>query len=429
MKLKVFNESIIALMLMSVFSLTAFSQQIPAAPPVTPKAQDHAINDNDDININVNINLEKLKTTIKNLSTIQGKQVELAMQDLGKSLEAGFKDFGDNFDKNFNVNIPDISIDIDNPARLSEDDYKQQLADGKLVEKIKNYSKSYSVDGNDVLQINNTFGKITVNTWNKNEFKVDVQMKFGARDESTVNYMADGSSISSSKTGSVVSFKTNLFNGNSGNNNRTHIEINYTVYMPASNGIDITNRFGSVSLPELSGKTLLRVSYGGLTAAGLTNTENDVKVSYGDANITDFNSGKLRVSYGSLKTGTVNNIDAHISFSSIDIDRLKGAANVDIKYGDGFRIGTIDKTVSNINVDAAFTNIDFDFKNSEAFNFDVTTKMGGFDFNDDKVKCTYKSTDEQKGWSSTKTYKGYIGKANTNGKIIIRGNFTQVNFQ
>jgi hypothetical protein len=69
-----------------------------------------------------------------------------------------------------------------------DEEYKEKVASGEIIEKIKNYSKSYSVDGNDLLQINNSFGKSgTVNTWNKNEFKVDVQMKFGSEDEEAVN--------------------------------------------------------------------------------------------------------------------------------------------------------------------------------------------------------------------------------------------------
>jgi hypothetical protein len=46
---------------------------------------------------------------------------------------------------------------------------------------VKNYSKTYAVDGNDILKINNRYGKITVNTWTRNEVKVDVQIKVAAR--------------------------------------------------------------------------------------------------------------------------------------------------------------------------------------------------------------------------------------------------------
>jgi hypothetical protein len=51
--------------------------------------------------------------------------------------------------------------------------------------------------------------------------------------------------------------------------------------------------------------------------------------------------------------------------------------------------------------------------------------LGGFNYNDDKTKVTAKTpTDGERGWSSTKTYKGYIGKNNSDGKIAINASYT-----
>ena len=134
------------------------------------------------------------------------------MKDFDKKFNAKFKDFGKDFSGSFNGMVPDVDVAVNNNTsrNVSDEEYKKQVANGEITERVKNYSKSYSVDCNDVLQINNKFGKITVNTWNKSEFKVDVQMKFSSNNEETVNDLIEGSSISDSKVGSVVSFKTNL---------------------------------------------------------------------------------------------------------------------------------------------------------------------------------------------------------------------------
>jgi hypothetical protein len=270
-----------------------------------------------------------------------------------------------------------------------------------------------------------------VNTWAKKEFKVDVQMKFGADDEDYVNNMIDGSSISDSKVGSTVSFKTNLAN----NNNRrgsNHIEVNYTVYMPAGNALDLTNRFGSTVLPDLSGKVTIAISYGSLIAQQLTNSENDIQIRFsqnGPSSIALLNGGKFKLAYGTLKAGTFNNVDVDISFSGLSIDRLKNTANFKVKYGDGVNVGTVDRSVKNINVNASFSKIKLDFKEAGSFNFDVVNKLGSFNYNDDNIKTTAKTpADEERGWSSTKTYKGYIGKNNSDGKITINASFTDVKF-
>lgn len=368
------------------------------------------------------------------------KNFDKSFKDFGKNFDKNFKDFGKNFSGSFSEMSPEFSGDLknlngvshNNSSSVNDEEYKQKLASGQMTEKVKAYSKSYPADANDILQISNTFGKVVVNTWTKKEFKVDVQMKFSADDEDYVNNMIDGSSISDSKVGSTVSFKTNLANINN-RRGSNHIEVNYTVYMPAGNALDLTNKFGNVVLPDLSGKVTLNLNFCSVIAQQLSNSENDIQIKFpqnGPSSIAVLNGGKFKLSYGKIKAGVFNNVDADISFSGIIIDRLKNSASFRVRYGDGVNVGTIDRSVKNISVNASFSKIKLDFKESENFNFNVTTKNGDFNYNDDKTKVTTKTpSDGERGWSSTKTYKGYIGKDNGDGKITINASFSDVNFQ
>nr|WP_294944923.1 hypothetical protein [uncultured Mucilaginibacter sp.] len=456
MELKIFNHRMLALIVSIAISTAAFAQAKPVAPaaPQTPDAPTEQLDDKafqkqmgdlqkEMSKLQVKMNKLRMDKSVQKMviaSKKFNKEFKMKFKDFGKDFGKDFKDFGKNFAGSFSGMVPDMNDSFSSFKNLNGNvnwktdsaEYKQKVASGEITEKIKNYSKSYSVDANDLLQISNSFGKITVNTWNKSEFKVDVQMKFGSDDADAVNDMYNGSSVDDSKVGSTVSFKTNLFHSESNRrNNHQSIEINYTVYMPAGNPIDINNRFGAVILPDLSGKTFIKVSYGNLTAGQLSNSQNEIDLRFGDGNssVASCNNGKISVAYTKIKVGSINNIDADIKFGGISIDRLKGAADVNIKYGDGFRIGTIDKTVKNINVDAQFTKINFDFKQLENFNFDVTTKFGNFNYDDDRVKVTSKSpSDEDRGWSSTKTYKGYVGSNNSANKIVINASYTGVSF-
>ncbi|AMR30679.1 hypothetical protein A0256_04205 [Mucilaginibacter sp. PAMC 26640] len=429
---KIFNRAL-ALLAGIVLSTTVFAQVTPPLPP-TPPVQDEDIHVDFDTKAfeksmaHVQLKMKDLQVRMKKLTIKQKADIKLVMKDFSKTFSS---DFGKNFAGAFDGLVPDVSESFNGSVKNNTDneEYRKKIASGEITEKIKNYSKSYSVDGNDLLELDNRFGKITVNTWAKNEFKVDVQMKFSSENADYVNNMIQGASVSDSKVGSTVSFKTNLPSSNNNGNRHQSMEINYTVYMPAGNPVDIENKFGSVVLPDLSGKATIRVSYGGLTAGALTNSENDVTVKFGDANIGNFNSGKVEVAYGKLKTGTVNNIEADIKFSSINIDRLKGSADVTVKYGDGFRIGTVEKTVKSIYVNAQFTKINFDFRQLGNYTFDVTTRFGGFDYDDNNMKVTSKTpSDEDRGWSSTKNYKGYIGNSGSANKISITASYTGVSF-
>jgi len=459
MKTKIFKHALLTVITVLAISTGVSAQDSLAVPPMPPVKLKMKFKDDKAFKQNMadlKVKMKQLQKRMdqKNFKMKMDKDMKFAFKDFDKNFNItfkdfdkdldksfkdigkGFKDFGKNFSGSFSEMSPNFSgdfknlngINYSNNNNVDNEAYKQKVASGEMIEKVKNYSKSYPADGNDVLQISNTFGKVVVNTWAKKEFKVDVQMKFSADDEDYVNNMIEGSSISDSKDGSIVSFKTNLarINNRRGSN---HIEINYTVYMPAGNALDLTNKFGNVILPDLSGKTIINVSYGTLTAQQFLNRDNEVKVRFGNANITNFNGGKLDIGYGKLKAGTLSNVNASVSFSSMTVERLKNNVDVNIKYGDGFDIGAIDRSVRNLTINASFTKIKLDFKDSESFNFDIVTKFGGFNYNDDKTKVTAKTpSDEERGWSSTKTYKGYIGKNNSDGKITINASYTDVKF-
>lgn len=438
MKTKIFKHVLLAVIAALAISTTVSAQDSLAVPPMPPVQlkvykfkEDKAFKQNM-ADLKVKMKNLQVQMNQKNFKMKMDMDMKFAFKDLGKSLSDNFKDFGKNFAGSFSELKPDFSdLKGVNSNNCNTGDYKEKLASGQMTEKIKNYSKSYSVDANDVLQISNSFGKVAVNTWNKNEFKVDVQMKFAADDEDYVENMIEGSSISDSKVGSLVSFRTNLARNNNSHGDN-HMEVNYTVYMPAGNAVDITNKFDDISLPNLSGKVTVKLSFGNLVAQQLTNSQNDIQIKFTQDKtslISLFNGGKLRLAYVKLKAGTINNVDADISFSAVDVDKLKNSASFRIKYGDGIRVASVDRSVRNLSVNASYTKVRFDFKNADSFNFDVITKLGDFNYNDDTMKVTAKTpTDEDRGWSSTKTYRGYIGKNNSDGKIAVTASFTDVKF-
>ncbi len=306
----------------------------------------------------------------------------------------------------------------------------------KMIEKTKTFSKSYPADKNAKLIIDNKYGKVTINTWNKKEFKVDVEIKVGTEDESETQKLLNGVDITSMQDQSGVSFKTNIperstknvFFGSRGNGNR-RITVNYTVFMPVKNALSITNRYGAVVLPDLEGPVTLNNSYGSLTAKELSNAANDLHLQYGNANIGSLNGGSLKFNYGDLKIGTANNLKAVIGFSPANINQLKSGAVIKVQYGSGLRIGNLDKDLKNLSIDADFTKVFLGLNGSENFLFNITATYGRFNHNGDfvKVQDQPESNGNQR-YNSTKNYKGYVGKTGSDNKVIIRSNYSGINF-
>jgi hypothetical protein len=424
MKHKVYKSMLcMALSLLTTMPLLAQSGIKRTAVPVGP-VESKLRNKPLELNLNLNRVLADLK--LENLDLKLAK-LDDAMKDfeiklvphlaaIGKQVELQMRDF----DPQVSVNFSDGS----QPDPGDDNNYSQ------TAEKVKTLSKSYQVDAKDKLAINNQYGKVSVNTWTKNEIKVDVEIRAYEASDDKAQDLLDGVNISESRQGDLISFKTNINNKNitkNGKESKRGVQINYVVYMPAKNPLDITNRYGSTVLADFDGPVNINSSYGSLTAGDLGNPANRLKVSYGSANIESFSSGSLDVAYGSLKLANADKLNADIRYSSAKIGKLTTGGNLDLSYGD-CKIENLDKSIKNLMVNASYSGLNIGIDDAASFNFDVTVSYAGFNFNDDKVNITSKTPDENaKGWNPTKNYKGTYGKGSES-RVIIKSNYGGVKF-
>jgi hypothetical protein len=322
--------------------------------------------------------------------------------DLNLDLNKDFKEFFKDFDKKLNTGF-----------------------DNQKFEKTKNVSKSYPVDKDDKLRINSRYGKVTINTWEKNEIKVDVEIKVSGPSESRLQEALDRVHINESKQGNVISFETvfdpvNLsFRSSGGNNNR---EVNYTVYMPSSNALDIKHSYGSISLPDFNGPLNIQGSYGSLKTGNLTNPSNTISYKYGGVTIGNLKSGVLDVAYGSLNIVNSGKLDANISYSPIKIETISGDIDLNLRYSGGLKVGKVDPLVKKINIDASYSSVSLGFDPAANFSFDVTGNYSSFNYNKDKVNVISNESSNNK--------KSYIGKYGngSDAQVTIRSNYGSVKF-
>lgn len=306
-----------------------------------------------------------------------------------------------------------------------------------ISEKSKKISKSYPVNRNDKLSVNNQYGKVEVHTWTKNEIKVDIEIKaFESSDEKAQRLLEDVQ-IDERKSTNSISLKTIIERNNmnwtsrfrNGKEERKGVQINYVVYMPTANPLDITNRYGSINLDDFYGPVNIDNAYGSFNAEMLSNAANRVKVGYGSAEINGTYSGSLNIAYGSLNLTTANKIDAEIRYSSAKIQKVLNGGNFDIKYTAGFKIVELDKSVKNLDVDASYSEVVIGVDQFSNFDFEVSVNYAGFQYNDNKVTITSKTPDDsERGFKPKKTYKGYFGKS-SGAMVRVNSNYGSVKFQ
>jgi len=430
MKLKVYNAAIGLLIACSLMSSIGLAQAPgkPVAPngaavPPVEIAAPVAVSAPVTIMANapmtvsttaIKVQLKKLKAQLKKLSVQTNAQVIAAVNNI-------------NIDTDIDAIAPQVNTIISNAMG-----HTITSANTNDADLVKNYSKTYSVDANDVLSIENKYGNVTVNTWNRNEFKVDVQIRVSAGSDDATSKLLNSVSVSDAKNGSTVAFRTNIediktswFSG-FGNGSRK-IQIDYVVYMPIKNDLVIDNRYGAITLPDLDGRITINSAYGSLKAGSLPG-ESVLRVKYGNANMGNLGNCTLQLSYGDLAVTSINTLTADVSYSPVKIGKLHSEGTINLRYGGGLQIGDLDRAVRSLVISSSYSNVDIGLSGDEIADFAITTHYGDFNYGDHAVTITDKDRDDDRGFHPTKNYKGYIGKGGSGKTITISANYGNVKF-
>src|SRR5882724_4501064 len=167
----------------------------------------------------------------------------------------------------FSVMLPLVALQQNIFAQNDNDNHNDKQKKYEFV-KNKSVNKSYNVSSSDKLKIENSFGDVEIHTWNKNEIKVDISIEVSSNIEASAQKMIDGITISDSKSGSDIHFKTSIKGMDKDNNHnkdeKSTMKINYDISMPASNPLNISNEFGGTVVPDFKGEVDLSSKFGSL---------------------------------------------------------------------------------------------------------------------------------------------------------------------
>ena len=237
-----------------LFALTMLFIELASAQTVEPARPKSNRTNSELKNIEIEI-AEAFKTVAVEIKNIDfekiGKTVALATRELRKEME------------DIQIVVSDIQIpeNPEEPVELTG-----------TAEKIKNISRTFSVDNNDKLSVNNQYGKVSVHTWAKNEIKVEIEIKAYEASENGAENLLESVNIAELREGNLISFKTNFEKTSlnfwsrvkNGQEERRGVQVNYLIYMPSKNPLDISNRYGKTEIDDFSGPVNISSSYGSL---------------------------------------------------------------------------------------------------------------------------------------------------------------------
>ena len=284
-------------------------------------------------------------------------------------------------------------------------------------EKVKNYSKSYNLSSSDKLSIDSKFGSVELHTWNKDEVKVDVEINVSAKTEEWAKAVLNDIEIEDSKSGNTVKFKT-LFaddldkkEGGSKHQDKYKknasqtMEVNYQVYMPASNALDIDNEFGSTVLPDYKGEVDLTSKFGSLTTGSLTNVKN------------------INVEFGSAKLGNIKGGNISIKYSSANVSKLSGNVKLNLEFSNDIVLN-LDNSLDGLDVKASYSSVNLKPMGDLPASYKVFTSFGSFK-NRTNIKFEGDDDDDDsKGPKFDFEYNGKSGSGNI--PVKVKSSFSKI---
>lgn len=286
----------------------------------------------------------------------------------------------------------------------------------------KSLHKEYNADANTLLLIQNKFGDVDINNWDKNQVTIDVTITVDHHNEEKAKELIDYINVKFNQTGNTIEAITEIddkFSRNSfsfGDNGK-EFSIDYKIYAPKDIKLDLSNRYGSVFINEIAGHTKIAVKYGNLKINKLTRDNkkplNEIYLGYSNGKIDECAWVNLTLKYSKLEVekskaiiavtkysklfvdnassivceskydeyriGKIVNFVTESAYTDFDFDEISKKLEFDNRYG-SLKVGYVPKDFEKIEIENEYGNVDIRIDVNASYNIDGTAKYAGIDY-------------------------------------------------
>jgi len=338
--------------------------------------------------------------------------------------------------------------------------------DGKMngrYTKEKTIKKEFNVKPDALLKISNSYGNLTLTSWNEDRVLIEVHIKTSGNNEEKVQDKLDEIIVEFEGNSGLVSAKTifdanrGRWNWNWGGRNNVNMQINYTVKMPVKNNVHLSNDYGNIILDRVDGHAKISCDYGRLEIGELRGRNNQLSFDYtskssfgyvnsasisadysgftiekaGDLNISaDYTNATVRQmenlayssDYGSLEVDEVNNIQGRGDYINVKLGTVHGNVDIAADYG-SLEIRKMDANAGNMTINTDYTGVDIGYSSQYKFDFEISTEYANVRGRENfEVNIS-----QEKG--SERFYKGYHGSSNSGNTVSIRSDYGGITFE
>jgi len=286
---------------------------------------------------------------------------------------------------------------------------------GQSFNEDRSFNKSFHVNREMSLEVNNKYGTIHITPWNKDSVSIRVEVEANSSNLERLHKMFNGINInitgSSFQVRAESEFNQNidiLFETFKGMTNKlipseSRLQINYFINAPEYLDMQITNKYGDVYMENNTGKFSLSLSNGNFKANSL-NESNQIELTFCDATINSIKKGYVNASFSDVGIGEsqdlkINSISSRFDlkkagkldaeskrdkfyigsvyevrgnsyFTDYRIDDLEKVIDVVTKYG-SLNTDNIRKGLDFINISSSYSDISLTFDPATSYNLDI----------------------------------------------------------
>ena len=324
----------------------------------------------------------------------------------------------------------------------------------------REFRKRFAVHAETSIEITNKYGKIEFVTWNKDSVVIEVKMKVEEKklnrlDKTLDNIDFDFTSSShylivrtiadknrSQLESEFLKFKETLLQTDGS------IEIDYKVWLPATNPLKVENKFGDIYIDDYNGPVEINLSNGKLKAHDLKK-RSTINLNFADASINSMPNGRITTNYSDFYLKTTKNlrissksseieiieagslildsrrdqyrlrmadqVEAEASFTSFRLNQLTDRGTFRFSYGD-LELEKVAADFTDLYIDSKNTDVSLYFNPESAFNFEITATKTDVTLGRD-IEAESKDYINEK--DDTREIKGYVNKKTTGKRKLL----------
>ena len=202
---------------------------------------------------------------------------------------------------------------------------------------VEHIEKSAATEKGDTLYLTTPRGGITLQSWNKDEVRVEVKKMADAFTESSARELLDRAQVFIDSEGKSVRVRVEA----QGDVDWDDLDFSFTLSVPKTYNVDLHTSGGGIEVGDLEGQVLAKTAGGGIEVGQIKNGKVAVETAGGGIEVAGVQGGDCltKTAGGGIDIGEVTgSVDAQTAGGGIDIKKVGGEVRAKTAGG-GIDIG------------------------------------------------------------------------------------------